>query len=129
MEKKYLLRAVTFRPYAPGAGPVFYLRMWTANEAEQGGRGTKLSYVLKQSHGPVIFEGRDWSGSSLDDNNSDECVRALMSFLCLRPGDSGVQAAHFAHYTPAQLDFCATHAEALSADVEARFPETRPRRR
>jgi hypothetical protein len=44
--------------------------------------------------------------------DSDESVRALLSFLTLRPGDT--DAEYFENYTQEQLDFANEHAEMLS---------------
>jgi hypothetical protein len=53
--------------------------------------------------------------------DSDQCVRAILGFLTLRPGDT--DAEYFENYNQEQLDFCAQHAEALSYEALTRFGE------
>ena len=110
-------RRCLFAPYTPG-GPVFVLRTWDCNEIDPQGKRI-LGYAL-ESEGHVIFWGEDFHCSPLHDLASNECIRALMGFLTLRPGDT--DAEYFAHYTPEQLAFCHEHAEALAFEVERRYP-------
>ena len=103
-----VLRTRIFRPYL--AGPTFRLRLYYVG-------GDRIGYVLTQfdgngANGREIFEGADFRPSPLHAIDSDETVRALMTFLTLRPGDT--DAEYFDSYTPEQRDFAATHAEALS---------------
>lgn len=84
-----------------------------------------IGYELRQ-HTPgakpvTIFQGEDFSGSPMNADDADETVAALLGFLTLRPGDT--DADYFENYTPAQLDFCAQHAEALSLEALTRFGE------
>jgi hypothetical protein len=54
-------------------------------------------------------------------DDSDATIASLMTFLTLRPGDT--DAEYFESYTPAQLDYCSHHAEALNCEVMHRFGE------
>jgi hypothetical protein len=53
--------------------------------------------------------------------DSDKAVGSLMGFLTLRPGDT--DSEYFESYTPEQMHFAETHAEALACEVMARFGE------
>jgi hypothetical protein len=125
-----IIRRCVFRPYAKGRGPVFTLTMW--DTGRQCGGKWQVGYRLTMSDSihythvgtryvkrDVLFEGEDFGCSPLHAIDSDASVEGLMSFLTLRPGDTDHE--YFADYTPAQLDYCAQHAEALHAEVQARF--------
>lgn len=116
------LRAVVFSPYRKGKGPTF--RLSTFDTGRRDGRGqTIISYRLQECGAgferKTLFLGEDFAGSPLHADDSDETMRSLMTFLTLRPGDT--DAEYFANYTDSQRAFCEAHAEALSAEVEARF--------
>jgi hypothetical protein len=51
--------------------------------------------------------------------DSDEAIKSIMGFLTLRPSDTDTD--YFADYTDAQEEYCAKYAEALGAEIEARF--------
>jgi hypothetical protein len=123
MESK--LRCVTFRPYLPGRGPAFQLVTWDTGRFMTCSYKYLLGYRLMQETGPgrgvVLFEGEDFGCPGHVTIDSDECVRSLMTFLCLRPGDT--DAEYFAGYTEEQLAFAREHAEALALEVEAWFTE------
>ena len=108
-----ILRRCVFRPYQKGMGPVFSL---TTYDPHTG----RIGYVLKQN-GRELFRGEDFGPSPCHSVDGDESIKALMSFLTLRPGDT--DSEYFDNYTPAQLDYCAEHAEALRAAVDSRFGE------
>jgi hypothetical protein len=116
------VRTVRFSPYAKGQGPIFTLHIYDGQETDSAGRFA-LGYELR-SEGQSIFSAtsRDgafvWVHCAID---SDTAVRSIMTFLTLRPGDT--DAEYFADYSAAQQDFAASHAEALSGEVESRFPE------
>lgn len=119
-----VLRRCRFAPYRKGMGPTFTLTIWEASPMQTsyyGGR-VKLGYRLTMREGgksSVLFEGEDFSCASHVAIDSDECVRSLMTFLTLRPGD--IDSEYFANYTPAQLEYCQQHAEALDLAVTTRF--------
>lgn len=52
--------------------------------------------------------------------DSDECVRQLLSFLVLRPGDT--DSEYFKGYTQEQLDFANEHGEILSMYTDDENP-------
>jgi hypothetical protein len=62
-----------------------------------------IGYEFRDPSGTVLFTGSDFHCSPLDADDSDACVRALLGFLSLRPGDT--DAEYFAGYTAAQLAF------------------------
>ena len=72
----------------------------------------RVGYRFHALDGSILFAGDDFGCSPLHAIDSDECLRALLSFLTLRPGDT--DAEYFAHYTPAQRAFADGDAEALS---------------
>ena len=125
---KDILRKVRFQPYRKSMGPVFRLTTWDTNRKDYMGKwllGYSLvmveSFAVCGRKHTVLFEGEDFGCSSLHAVDSDATITAIMSFLTLRPGDT--DRDYFAGYTQAQLDYCAQHAEALSCEVEHRFPE------
>lgn len=116
------LRRCIFRPYRKGAGLVFTLTLSDTYRRDHRGKSI-LAYRLTMSDTKsrvVLFAGSDFACSPCHAIDSDEVVSDLMGFLTLRPGDT--DDAYFAAYSPLQLDYCATYAEALSAEVESRFP-------
>ena len=120
-----LLRTVRLSPYRRGMGPRFTLTMWDTCQYRPDGRST-IAYRLVQTGGVVLFEGADYYPSQFETIDSDDCVAGLLSFLTLRPGDT--DSEWFANYTPAQLEFCDQHAEALACEAMTRFSldETAP---
>ena len=81
---------------------------WT----EYSGTRAVFGYRL-YSNDALIFEGVDLSGP-----RGMACERAaceVMCFLTLRPGD--VEDDYFEKYTPDQLDWRDTYAEAMGLDV------------
>lgn len=97
-------------------GPVFTLRMFDTG-GYIGGK-YRVAYTLR-SEGKTIFEGEDFGCSPMDAIDSDGAVECLMGFLTLRPSDT--DSEYFDNYTEEQLDFCSSHAEALSCEVYSRF--------
>jgi hypothetical protein len=117
------LRTAIFRPYRKTLHlPTFFLTMWDTYERDSLGKN-RIAYVLTQTNpgkpSRVLFDGADYCcapGHSIDGN---QCLVALMGFLCLRPGDT--DAEYFVNYTPEQKEFCEQHAETLGAEVQARY--------
>jgi hypothetical protein len=91
----------------------YRLRMWDAGvKYERGQHRNYISYEFADPSGKVIFSGDDYSpgmGTSID---GDEAVRGLLGFLTLSPGDTDDE--YFEKYTPEQMDFAQSNAEALS---------------
>ena len=121
-----LLRTCRFSPYRKGMGPTFRLQTWDTYQT-RGGKsmlGYRLTMILQTATMPapgfyVLFEGEDFGCSPMHAIDSDAAIEGIMSFLTLRPGDT--DSEYFAEYTPAQLDYCSQHAEALSSCVQARY--------
>lgn len=110
------IRRVIFRPYRKGMGPSFTLTLWDAGERWDGHqRRSCVRYRLTQSEHGTLFEGADFSPSPMHATDSDACVRGIMGFLTLRPGDT--DSDYF------QRRFYDEHADALGAEVMARFGE------
>lgn len=120
-----MLRHCIFRPYRPGQGPSFELRMWDTHKRDAHGR-TNIGYVLtirahKGAKAVPLFIGDEFFCSPMHADDSDESVRGLMSFLTLKPGDT--DAEFFEKYTPGQLAYCSAHAESLALEVFHRYGE------
>jgi hypothetical protein len=79
-----------------------------------------LGYELKLN-GKVLFVGKDFRPSPLRSIDSDSAVRDIMGFLTCAPGDTDDE--YFDKYTPEQLEYCKSHAEALSCEVSSRYPD------
>jgi hypothetical protein len=113
------MRTVRFTPYRKGMGPTFTLKLFYLGRCDN-----RLGYRLTQRDAnktTVLFEGEDFRCSSMHAQDSDECVKSLMGFLTLRPGDT--DAEYFNKHTEAQLAYCAEHAETLATEVIGRFGE------
>lgn len=89
----------------------FRLRMWDSGQQDKRGT-TTIAYLFQDKNSRALFKGCDFNGSPLHADDSNECVRSLLSFLTLRPGDT--DAEYFENYTADQLDFADTDAENLS---------------
>lgn len=114
------LRTIRLRPYLPGKGPSFTLETAVTGRTISG--KDRISYRLKlHENGKtrVIFQGDDFGASPLHAIDSDETCAALLGFLTLRPGDTDKE--YFENYTPEQMEFAETHAEALLAYCFGRF--------
>lgn len=131
------LRKVIFKPYQKGFGPTFTLTTWDTGRTDSMGK-SRLGYrlesrthynslngrILKKWHPSIpvtVFEGEDFYCSPLHCIDSDDCVKAIMGYLTIRPGDTDTE--YFADYTADQLQFCNQHAETLACEVMNRFGE------
>jgi hypothetical protein len=124
MRDPNICRVVRFAPYRKGAGPTFTLTLWDGNYGRFDSGQEKTRYRLTMTEAgktTVLFEGHDFGRAPSDASDSDGAVKGIMGFLTLRPGDT--DADYFAEYTPEQLAFAQSHAEALSMEVVARFGE------
>lgn len=110
-----VMRTVKFSPYRKGMGPTFTLRLFYLG-------GEWIGYELKQhldGQTTVLFAGDDFRLSPLHSVDGNDAVVAIMGFLTLRKGDT--DADYFDKYTPAQIEFSESFAEALHGEVDARF--------
>ena len=118
-----IIRRCIFRPYLKGMGPTFCLTMWDTGRFDGHTAHCYLGYrlTMRESGKPpvVLFEGEDYGCPPCHSTYDDASVEGLMGFLTVRPGDTDKE--YFANYTPEQLDYCSQHAEALAAEVQARF--------
>jgi len=89
----------------------YRLRTWDANRSDPLGKSV-VGYELTRPDGRVLFRAEDFACSPLRAIDSDECVRAILTFLTLRPGDT--DASYFEGYTAEQMDFARSDAERLS---------------
>lgn len=117
------IRRCILSPYRKGL-PKFRITLWHTNRRDWR-RQSYLRYELAQLEkgkpARVIFEGDDYSPSPCAAIDSDESVAGIMGFLTLRPGDTDDE--YFETYSPAQVEFCEKHAEALSCECCCRFGE------
>lgn len=116
------MRRYTFRPYIRRpVYPHFILTTYETNRRDSRGCyyiGYKL--VMRQGGvSTVIFQGEDFNAGPMHAIDSVGAAHGLMGFLTLRPGDT--DAEYFEKYTPAQLDFAASHAESLVAEIAVRW--------
>lgn len=96
----------------------YRLRTWDTGACDRLGK-SRLAYQFDAPGGKLLFEGEAFYASPVHAIDSDECLRALLSFLTLRPGDTDRE--YFDSYTPEQMDFAQGPAEQLSLwtlDVE-----------
>jgi len=117
------LRRVRIKPYREGAGPEFNLITWDSGRYHRYGQpliGYRLTMVEGHKR-TVLFEGEDFGCSPLHEIDSDRCLAGIMQFLTLKPGDT--DSDYFRDYTPAQLEFCETHAEWLEVECMHLFGE------
>lgn len=114
-ENYELIRTIEFQPYIKG--PSFRLELYDVGRQDHSGKHAvgyrllQLEEVFSSLHGEE--DCHLYSPHAID---SDEAVRALMSFLTLRPGDT--DADYFANYSERQHQFCREHAEYLGASVD-----------
>lgn len=116
-------------------GPAYRLTMWDTGRMGEYGKSV-LGYELVEyadvrvalgdagatrviRQRTVLFTGEDFSPGAGTVIDSDDCVRSLMGFLTLTPGDT--DSDYFARYTEEQLAFCAVWSGELANVVEARF--------
>lgn len=108
------LRHVRIEPYLSGHGPTFDLKTWdTGRPYRPGASQWGIGYDFRETGAAEpLFSGEDFGCSPMDAIDSDDCLRTLLSFLTLRPGDT--DAEYFDDYTEAQHTFAAEHAENVS---------------
>jgi hypothetical protein len=115
------LRSYTFRPYRPGMGPHFILTTFDPDKRDHKGKSVLGYRLTMRDNGKsvALFKGEDFGCSPMHAIDSVAAAEGLMGFLTLRPGDT--DAEYFKDYTPEQLAYCSTHAQALSGEVSARW--------
>ena len=98
-----LLRHVEFDGYT--------LKLWDTNQIDSMHKSI-LAYEMYTPSGDVLFAGADYHCSPMHCIDSNDCVRELLGFLTLKPGDTDDE--YFENYTPAQMEFAQNEAESLS---------------
>lgn len=78
------------------------LQTWDTGKLSAG--RSAIGYELRDSANAPIFHGADFKPSPLRADDSDAALRALLTFLTLRPGDTDPE--YFADYTERQQAFC-----------------------
>ncbi len=100
----------------------YTLQTWNTYRHGRMGK-TILRYEFKAPDGSVLFAGSDFACSPMICIDSDECLRSLLGFLTLKPGDTDRE--HFDNYTPEQLAFAEGDAESLqtwSMEGDSEYP-------
>jgi hypothetical protein len=121
------IRTVEMQPLRDGA--VYRLTLWDTGRTDWRGQ-SKLGYRFERLPEPstlpqgmedapepgVLFEGEDFAGSPMHASDSDETLAALLTFLCLRPGDTDRE--YFESYSPEQLAWAGSYdCEVLACEV------------
>ena len=119
------LRECRFSPYLKGKGPTFVLQIFDAGTINSSGKSCLAYKLILCPKGPLgkgnvlLFDGADFCCSPLYAIDSDDCIKSLMGFLCLKRGDT--DSEYFENYTAEQTEFSETHAEYLQMEVYNRF--------
>lgn len=90
----------------------YRLQTWDTYEQCKNGPQSRLAYRFTGKDGLVLFQGDDFGCSPMAAIDSDDCLRSLLGFLTLRPGDTDDE--YFDSYTPSQLKWAEECAEELS---------------
>lgn len=122
---KDILRKVILTPHGRGGiEPWFTLITWDTNRKDHLGKwvlGYRLTLHEWNRKACVVFDSEDFACSPLHAVDSDATIEAIMSFLCLRKGDTDKE--YFDSYSLFQLDFSETYAETLGIYCWERFSE------
>lgn len=78
-----------------------------------------LGYRFQNPRGEVVFEGEDFGCPPSKAIDSDACVRGLLNFLTLKPGDTDDE--YFEKYSSSQMAFAEGDAEDLSSYAMEEF--------
>ena len=92
----------------------YALTTWDALKRNRMGK-YMIGYRLDNANFETVFEGEDMAVGINTAIDSDEALRAVLSFLTLCEGD--VEDDYFAEYTPIQLAFRDSDAEWLAMHV------------
>ena len=84
------------------------LTTWDVHETDRYGKSV-LGYELSTPDGTVVFAGEDFYCSPCYAIDSDDCLRSILGFLTLRPGDTDDE--YFEKYTPEQLAWAIENGE------------------
>jgi len=89
----------------------YELKTWdTGNRYDTG--QWKIRYEFKKEDGDIIFHGSDCGCSPMHATDSDDCLRGLLGFLSLKPGDTDDE--YFEDYTKEQMEFAENNGEELN---------------
>jgi hypothetical protein len=83
-----------------------------------------LGYCFRDNKGRVLFEGEDYGCSPMNSIDGDDCIRGIIGFLCVRPGDTDRE--FFKDYTKDQLQWAEANGEELSLWAESDHEEDFP---
>ena len=88
----------------------FRLRTWDTGRCDRLGKH-QVGYEFLRPDGRTLFRGEDFACSPLHAIDSDECLRGILGFLTLRPGDTDTE--YFEAYTPEQMEFAENEVDEL----------------
>ena len=88
----------------------YTLQTFDTGEVDTLGK-SRIAYEFKTPAGEMLFNAEDFHASPCHAIDSDECLRSLLGFLTLSPGDT--ESDYFADYTPEQMAFAEGDAEQL----------------
>jgi hypothetical protein len=88
----------------------YELETWDTNKRDGLGKYI-IRYSFTNPKGEVLFEGEDFACSPMHLIDGDGCLRSLLTFLTLRPGDTDRE--YFDNYTEKQMAFAEGDAEYL----------------
>lgn len=89
----------------------YRLQIWDANKQMKSGQSV-VGYRLTNPVGLVLFEADDYGCAPSDALDGDNCIRGLLGFLTLQPGDTDEE--YFYKYNEAQWEFAEGPAEQLN---------------
>ncbi len=97
----------------------YTLNVYPLNKTDHLGK-EMMGYEFLNKNGDILFAGEDFACSPMHSIDSDECLKGILGFLTLRPGDTDKE--YFSEYTEEQMDFaCSTDAEIIASIVHDKY--------
>lgn len=118
-----ILRRVTFPASLQGCTDM-RLMVWDTHRTDRLGKSI-LGYAFWPEHSEEpLFSGDDYGCSPMHAIDSDEVLFSILSFLCLRPGDTDRE--YFGDYTADQMAWAESYlCESAQCDVSMAEEEHR----
>ena len=89
----------------------YRLQTWDPHGARTNTGQLLINYRFSHPDGWCLFNGDDFGCSPMDSIDGDACLRGLLGFLTLKPGDTDDE--YFEKYKPSQMEFAEGDAEDL----------------
>lgn len=116
------LRDVALSPLTDGV--IYRLRTFDLYRNDSMGK-SMIAYIFGAVGKPALFWGDDFHVAPSHSTDGDDCLRSLLGFLTLRPGDTDQE--WFDRYTPEQMEFAGTYAcEVMAASADEDSTEELP---